>query len=595
MRKHPILGLLIIFILVGLACNANPFASEEATEEPPTEEPQPADTVEPTPIPEPTDTPTPEPSPTPELKSAEEILDASNMAMDEVESFHFVMDMQLTMGGEGLSMEIPMSFEGDVQSPDKVAGTLSLSFLGISMDSEIITIGDTTYMTDPETGEWQVSTGDELFGLDQFAGGINSPESFIDPQEEAFSELEVVGEETLNGIPVIHLTGSMMMDEIGGDGVFDVDIWFGAEDNYLYQMVIEGTTTMEEIEDSPFGAGGGELEMVITITLSDYGKEVLIEAPENVSEISDVTGIGSGFFGEPIQSVAFSADGQYLASAGNDGNIYLWDTETGGEAIAVLPGHTDWVRSVAFSPDGSWLASGSDDLSVLVWSIEDPSTLPEILFGHEDWVRSVAFSPDSQTLATGSDDSTIRLWDMGDLSADPTILETGGYVYSVAFSPDGSSLASGGDEGLVYVWDLTDPNADPTILEGHSDWVRSVAFSPDGRYLASGSDDTTVLLWEVDALEQGPETLAGHTDWVRAVAFSPDGLTLASAGDDLSILLWDLTDMSAAPAVLFGHEDWILSVAFSPDGSQLASGAEDGTTRLWPLETPGEFVILGAE
>jgi DNA-binding beta-propeller fold protein YncE len=595
MRKHPILGLIIILMLVALACNANPFASDEATEEPPTEEPTkeaaPTKVPEPSPTPIPEVTPTPVPSPTPEPLSADELIEASSQAMKEVESFHFLMDMQISMGGEGLSMDIPMIFEGDVQSPDMMAGTLTMSFLGINMESEMVTIGDMSYVTDPETGEWGVSSEGDLFGLDSLGGGFASPDALLNTDEDVFTGLEVVGEETLNGVPVVHLQGNMALEEVDGGEDFAVDIWIGSEDNYMYQLVVEGQTSVDELDDSLFGSGG-DISMVITMNISAFNEPVDIQAPDDVADIDISEPIE---FAEPIQSVAYSPDGQLLAAGAIDGSIRLWDTDNPGVELFSIPGHTNRVRSVAFSPDGSWLASGSDDTSVLVWSTADPTGLPEILFGHEDWVRSVAFSPDSQLLASGSDDYSVRLWDTNDFSADPIVVNTDGFVFSVAFSPDGSALAAGGDEGIIYLWDTADLTAPARILEGHTDWIRSVAFSPDGAYLASASDDLSVLLWDMANLDAEPETLLGHTDWVLAVAFASDGSTLGSAGADNTILIWNLDDLSELPLSLIGHSDWITSVAFNPIDDVLASGSDDGTARLWTPDSPGDFIILGEE
>ena len=76
----------------------------------------------------------------------------------------------------------------------------------------------------------------------------------------------------------------------------------------------------------------------------------------------------------------------------------IWDTATG-KALFALKGHTGWVESVAFSPDGQRLASASDDQTVKIW---DTTTSKEELFaltGHAHSVWSVAFSPDGQRLA----------------------------------------------------------------------------------------------------------------------------------------------------------------------------------------------------
>jgi WD40 repeat protein len=89
--------------------------------------------------------------------------------------------------------------------------------------------------------------------------------------------------------------------------------------------------------------------------------------------------------------------------------------------------------------------------------------------------------------------------------------------------------------------------------------------------------------------------LLGHTDWVRSVAFNVDGTTLASASDDMTILVWDMENLTDVPFTLVGHTGWVTSVAFHPFDDSIASGSEDGTARLWYSETPGEYIILGAE
>ena len=79
----------------------------------------------------------------------------------------------------------------------------------------------------------------------------------------------------------------------------------------------------------------------------------------------------------------------------------------------ILQGHDNAVLSVAFSPDGQSLASGSADKTVRVWNLRQPTAAPIVLQGHHNAVLSVAFSPDGQTLASeGGDDGTVRLWDL---------------------------------------------------------------------------------------------------------------------------------------------------------------------------------------
>jgi WD40 repeat protein len=80
-----------------------------------------------------------------------------------------------------------------------------------------------------------------------------------------------------------------------------------------------------------------------------------------------------------------------------------------GTFLDTLEGHTSSVYSVAYSPDGNILASGSSDKTIRLWRVSD-GTLLDTLEEFLDSVRSVAFSPDGRILASGLSDATIRLW-----------------------------------------------------------------------------------------------------------------------------------------------------------------------------------------
>ena len=278
-----------------------------------------------------------------------------------------------------------------------------------------------------------------------------------------------------------------------------------------------------------------------------------------------------------IWSVAYSPDGQYLATGDTKGNILLRQVKDD-RLIHSFEDHNAWVVSLAFSPDGKTLASGSCDCTAKLWNVNTGECLHS-LTEHEHEVWSVAYSPDGKTVATGCDDTKARLWDVGTGRCLRVFSGHDNLVTSVIFSHNGKELFSGSHDNTIKRWNLT--TGECKSIQGHEDGVRSLSLSPDGQTLASSGNDRMVRLWD---LETGKckQILLGHDNGVWSVAFSPQGI-LASSSVDRTVRLWD-TNTGECYKVFLGHSNIVNSIAFSPTENLLASGSHDQTIKLWNVD-----------
>ena len=195
-----------------------------------------------------------------------------------------------------------------------------------------------------------------------------------------------------------------------------------------------------------------------------------------------------------ISALVFLPDGKKLISGTMDGNIQMWDTETGIALVSFTEQDPDDVKY------GVKAAVDADPNTTIVKTV-----FPDATVAYREPITVLTFSTNGKVLAAGSR-KQIRLWNMGTGNWEKGITSIGGSkedqeVFhgseALAFSPDNKTLVNGDGNGKLQLWDITTGNEIIT-LDGHTKQVETLRFSPDGKTLVSAAQDGTILLWDWD-------------------------------------------------------------------------------------------------
>jgi WD40 repeat protein/serine/threonine protein kinase len=306
-----------------------------------------------------------------------------------------------------------------------------------------------------------------------------------------------------------------------------------------------------------------------------------------------------------VRRAAFSHDGRWLATSGDDGRIIIWDFVGRRQAITLAIQGTS-KHALDFSPDGRWFAY-TDKKTIVIRDAKNLQNIVTVLRDYQSEVDVLNFSPDGKLLATGSNneqkaivwsvDGWRKLREFPDAACYRGLLfyadsrrllaydciwdvKTGqrvatGHACAMAFSPDNHLTIGMEGSGNTTFFDL--------LLRGqvksertHQFFGRAAAFSHDGRFAVTGAED--IALWDVATL--GVIARMEHSDNVWDLLFSPDDHWLVSTHGDGAILVWDMKRRKRV-ADLAGHSDKVFSVAFSPSGGRIASASGDQSVNIW--------------
>jgi WD40 repeat protein/serine/threonine protein kinase len=283
----------------------------------------------------------------------------------------------------------------------------------------------------------------------------------------------------------------------------------------------------------------------------------------------------AGMSNATARVLAWSNNGQRLASAGDDTTIHLWDAKTGSENGSFSA--TARILALAFAPDDKTLAVGTVGRDIQLLDTAT-GTVQHTLRTRGPYFFRLQFSPDGRKLAAANGTAggfrrDHRVWSLDD-GGGSLDLNTGAEAASFSFSADSRRLVIGDTAGMIQIWDL-DRRAEVERFSAHRK-VGMVQLLPDDRILFAGAEG--ISLWQ--ARRPGVVSLTGYQDALRQVAFSPDSRWLLAAGLATNVPVWDAQDGRLTGTYTRHSRGRPIAMGVSGDG-RVASADADQMVRMW--------------
>ncbi|XP_022724627.1 transcriptional corepressor LEUNIG-like [Durio zibethinus] len=270
----------------------------------------------------------------------------------------------------------------------------------------------------------------------------------------------------------------------------------------------------------------------------------------------------------------FSSDGKFLATAGHEKKVMIWNMETL-DFVKTSEGHSLLITDVRFRPSSTIFATSSFDKTVQIWDSAKPSKSLFKLVGHAEQVLSLDFHPRNVDLLCSSDSNNeMRLWNINQRSC---IHVSKGATKQVRFQPGLGKLIATASGNVVNIIDV-ETNKPQFCLKGHNKEVLSICWDPSGKYIASISEESA-RVWSVSGGECLHE-LRSTGNKFQSCTFHPGYSLLLVIGGYQSVELWNPVESNKTWTVE-AHRGLISSLADSLQTEMLASTSHDQCVKIW--------------
>ena len=186
---------------------------------------------------------------------------------------------------------------------------------------------------------------------------------------------------------------------------------------------------------------------------------------------------------------------RHVVSAAYDRTIKVWDLVKGYCTNTIIF-HSN-CNALSFSMDGQTIFSGHVDGNLRLWDIQSGKLLSEVA-AHSLAVTSLSLSRNGNVVLTSGRDNLHNLFDVRSLEVCGTLKAMGNRVASnwsrSCISPDDNHVAAGSADGSVYIWSISKGDIVSTLKE-HTSSVLSSRWSGIAKPLASADKNGIVCVW----------------------------------------------------------------------------------------------------
>ncbi len=273
--------------------------------------------------------------------------------------------------------------------------------------------------------------------------------------------------------------------------------------------------------------------------------------------------------------ISWSPDNSKLVSAGQDGQLKIWDVKTQ-KILKTLEGGAQWVEHVSWSPNGDYIASAAGKI-LRIWSSE--GNLIQEYKEHESTITAIQWNSSGTEIATTSY-GNILIFLIG-VNEPQTVLPYPSSLISLSWNSNGKWIAAGSQEGSMCAWPLPHKKKSHINVRGYEKKVTQFSWSKDGENLATAGG-STIVLWDFSG--KGPEgkeaVMLSDDRRITQLSYQNHGDLLVSGTKDGSVLFWR-PDVSEKPKLVIEVDSGISQMYWSEDGACLVVCSENGIVRVW--------------